>query len=1238
MKRFSLFKTVVSLAIAISANTNVSQAQCPTLSCPGNFNVSADSGKCGAVITYQDPGPIDTLLFSYTGTVQKFVVPSNTSSLTIKAYGSQGGSNASGVKGGLGGYAQGDVSVTPGDTLYIYVGGTNGYNGGGAAGNQPCSSAVAGIGGGASDVRIGGQSLTNRVIVAGGGGGAGGNRITGCGRGSGGGGGGGYYGGGGGAAWPHTSSNLPTGGTQSAGGAGGTSDWTNTPNNNGTNGVLGIGGNGGAEISSSQSGSGTALAGGTGGGATGGSGSYSVNWTGQSGAGGSSYLGSLSSSNTIAGINSGNGQVVIKFNTTSSSIVNKLIEGLPSGSEFGPGVTTNKIMTICSGTDTSYCTFTVTVAGSPLKDTVNVTTYDDYVSPSGKVFTSTGTYQDTVLSSGGCDSIITIHLTTAERIYVDGGMSSSGNGSAWGQAFSTLQEAIDSANTHNEPTLILVKEGTYYPTGNGRNSTFMLTNINTRILGGFSGAETHINQRNATANKTILCGDIGTKGDSSDNVYHVLIILDKRTYSSGEEVLGSDFVIDGFTIKDGNANGSSTFSYEGEKLYQSEGGGILIYGKGAGREISPTISNCHFENNYGDYGTIFIEVKNGKSNALITNNTFKGNRSFYGAIFNNGESGDVSPRITNCAFVNNFGSTSGSAIYNYGYSGKSSPVIDNCVFSGNRTNLHGGAIYNNGYGGASNPTITNCTFYGNEAKAQGGVMYNFGASGGCSPKVTNSILYNNAANGDVDHKFSELYSYQAYPYVSYSSMQRDSNTYTTATANSLNWGSNNLYKQAPQFESTTDLAGADDVWRSGDDGLRLKSSSAQINSGTATGATSSDILDNQRAGSVDLGSYEYVSCGLNVKLATAVKTHVATKTATDNGFTCYCNSDNELLLALDTNGSGAVITPNQVKLYIGDPSTLSYNSAGGMITNTAGGVILERRWDVDPTTQPTGTVRVRYYYTKSNYEDIVTAMAGLTSPTTVLSPSQLQFYKVTGGSSATFPNPHDNGVTGIILSNSTTASTTTWVSGTHGVQDHSAEYLVTSFSGGGGGGGGGAEPLPVELISFNVKKDINHSAILKWETASELNNSHFIIERSYSGQEFTPIATVQGNGTTQQLIAYDFNDKTIDKNENTAFYRLKQVDFDGTFDYSIIKKVTFDELNKIKLATLNPNPTDGNIKINLFNDELDVHTIKVIDQLGRTIKTIEFSGETQEISLSELTSGIYFVTLDDSQTFKVIKK
>ena len=113
--------------------------------------------------------------FSYTGAVQTYTVPVGVTSIQLETWGAQGGSTTGldglPATGGLGGYAIGNLDVTPGQVLNVYVGGAGvpagagGYNGGGTGATYGCS------GGGASDVRIAPYSLTDRAIVAAGGGG-----------------------------------------------------------------------------------------------------------------------------------------------------------------------------------------------------------------------------------------------------------------------------------------------------------------------------------------------------------------------------------------------------------------------------------------------------------------------------------------------------------------------------------------------------------------------------------------------------------------------------------------------------------------------------------------------------------------------------------------------------------------------------------------------------------------------------------------------------------------------------------------------------------------------------------------------------------------------------------------------------------------------------------------------------------------------------------------------------------
>lgn len=290
-----------------SGNPGSSTLQSPsvTWSQSGTYNVVltvTDVNGCtstqttSVVVTNCPPPGGNTATFNYTGSVQTFTVPSScVSQVTIQCYGAQGYS-ASAYPGGQGGYATGTLAVTPGQVLYIYVGGQGtqsignmvpmggGWNGGGNGQNNTSGAGNVGGGGGASDVRtvmnvnpMDLTSLQSRVIVAGGGGGATGNTT--CFGGSG----GGSTGGNGG----QTGYPLGSGGTQSAGGN--------------TGGALGQGGSGTSIM--------TPWNGGGGGGYYGGGTSTAHG----AGGGGSGYIGGVTGGSMSSGVRTGNGQVVITY-------------------------------------------------------------------------------------------------------------------------------------------------------------------------------------------------------------------------------------------------------------------------------------------------------------------------------------------------------------------------------------------------------------------------------------------------------------------------------------------------------------------------------------------------------------------------------------------------------------------------------------------------------------------------------------------------------------------------------------------------------------------------------------------------------------------------------------------------------------------------------------------------------------------------------------------------------------
>ena len=160
-----------------SFNIIVVDNQAPVLSCPDAIIVNSDSDKCGSVVTFNTPIASDNCLpngafaqaFYHTGDMQQFVVPLGVNNITIAASGASAGNDGRGHIGGLGAYVESIITVTPGETLWIAVGGAgqNGIGGTGAASG----------GGGGTFVGRGNDVLTSTpVLVAGGGGGTGWNR------------------------------------------------------------------------------------------------------------------------------------------------------------------------------------------------------------------------------------------------------------------------------------------------------------------------------------------------------------------------------------------------------------------------------------------------------------------------------------------------------------------------------------------------------------------------------------------------------------------------------------------------------------------------------------------------------------------------------------------------------------------------------------------------------------------------------------------------------------------------------------------------------------------------------------------------------------------------------------------------------------------------------------------------------------------------------------------------------
>ncbi len=173
--------------------------------------------------------------------------------------------------------------------------------------------------------------------------------------------------------------------------------------------------------------------------------------------------------------------------------------------------------------------------------------------------------------------------------------------------------------------------------------------------------------------------------------------------------------------------------------------------------------------------------------------------------------------------------------------------------------------------------------------------------------------------------------------------------------------------------------------------------------------------------------------------------------------------------------------------------------------------------------------------------------------------------------------------------------------------------------------------LPVELVRFNIKKQNNQTVICSWQTYSEINNKGFYLERSIDGRNFENITWINGQGNSSEVNYYEYIDYNLSSNK--YYYRLKQEDFDGTFNYSNIKIIHLENENLFEVF---PNPVQDYINIKNINSEKI--KISIFSSSGKIHFYKESSSSLENIDLSHLALGVYFLKIEDNNQRLYYKK
>lgn len=182
--------------------------------------------------------------------------------------------------------------------------------------------------------------------------------------------------------------------------------------------------------------------------------------------------------------------------------------------------------------------------------------------------------------------------------------------------------------------------------------------------------------------------------------------------------------------------------------------------------------------------------------------------------------------------------------------------------------------------------------------------------------------------------------------------------------------------------------------------------------------------------------------------------------------------------------------------------------------------------------------------------------------------------------------------------------------------------------------------LPIELYAFTGKKQKRYN-LLEWITASENNNDYFILESSLNGLDFTPIAKIDGAGNSVNQIHYSYVDSTF--YSRVTYYRLRQTDFDGEYEYSEVLAINILPDFRIKIY---PNPTSNYFNIvHYSNISLDFN-VKIYSQIGVKVFEQQINDAApwlqHKMNIQDLEPGVYYIQIYNRDEIhwveKIIKK
>ena len=369
----------------------------------------------------------------------------------------------------------------------------------------------------------------------------------------------------------------------------------------------------------------------------------------------------------------------------------------------------------------------------------------------------------------------------------------------------------------------------------------------------------------------------------------------------------------------------------------------------------------------------------------------------------------------------------------------------------------------------------------------------------------------------------------------------------------------------------------------------------------------------------------------NVTLAATTDSGVTlVPVCTTGPWTYYANSTNLNNWLFGINKNGNTFTANVILAI----KTNLYDSFEDAARHK-GVWAMSRNWNVtlaNGSVNSSNPVSVRFFYNPADTlimkakANARAAAYGLTNQGFPAVSHVVEWFKTTGGVTYTSGLLNYSDVNNRLNPNPTT------ITGTLNSVSYVEYQGLTGFSG--GTGAIRVSPLgyalPVQFMYINAEPIDNRFIRVNWATASEIDNRGFDVERSTDGIHFTSIGWVDGHGNSTSTNTYHYDDMTALPNA-IYYYRLKQIDIDGRFDYTEIVSAVLIGDKGFVLEDLRPNPAANQVYVNAVSSNTQNTTISVTNMLGQIVISQDWQLEQglngATIELSNLDAGTYTVAV-----------